>query len=289
MYLFMPDMEKMHAFSRWLSGLMKNIHLSSQRIYVSGRELQEKTKEMGGLFIPAHVFTPFKSLFGRGVRRNLKEVFHPDLIDAIELGLSSDTYMADQLEQLHRYTFVTNSDAHSLSKIAREYQALELDHASFQELKMALHEEGGRKILANYGLDPLLGKYHGTTCAKCQTPMDEKMEVCPQCGSRQKTKGVSERIQELRDAKGRPNRPPYIHQVPLEFLPGIGPKTLEKLLHRFGTEMAIIHDAPFENLLEVVPIQTAEWIMKAREGRLELEAGGGGRYGRIKQKERKDR
>ena len=58
-----------------------------------------------------------------------------DLIDAIELGLGSDTAMANQLSQIHRYPFITNSDAHSLQKIAREYQALLLDHLSFQELR----------------------------------------------------------------------------------------------------------------------------------------------------------
>lgn len=280
--VFMPDLERMEQFSDWLSSQLKNIHLSSQRIYATGRTLQQKTKDLGGLFIPAHVFTPFKSLFGRGVHRDLAEVFDPELIDAIELGLSSDTYMADQLKQLHPYTFLSNSDAHSLPKIAREYQAILLEKPSFTELEWALKRSKGRKILANYGLDPLLGKYYGTTCAKCQTPMKDHEEQCPNCGSTRKTKGVSERILELKDADECPERPPYIHQVPLEFLPGLGPKTLKKLLERFKTEMVIIHDAPYEELLEVVPEKTAKFILKAREGKLDLTAGGGGIYGRVK-------
>lgn len=105
---------------------MKNIHLSSQRIYCDGRTLQQKVYELGGLFIPAHVFTPFKSLFGKGVQRSLTEVFDPKMIDAIELGLSSDTMMVNQIKELQAYTFVSNSDAHSLGKIAREYQKLRL-------------------------------------------------------------------------------------------------------------------------------------------------------------------
>lgn len=279
--VFMPDLERMEQFSAWLSTQMKNIHLSSQRIYATGRTLQQKTKDLGGLFIPAHVFTPFKSLFGRGVQRDLSEVFNPEFIDAIELGLSSDTYMADQLKQLHSYTFLSNSDAHSLPKIAREYQAIWLEKPSFKELDLALKQKMGRKILANYGLDPLLGKYYGTTCAKCQTPIKDDVVQCPNCGSSQKTKGVSERILELKDTDKYPERPPYIHQVPLEFLPGLGPKTLTKLLERFKTEMLIIHDAPYEELLKVVPEKTANFIIKAREGKLELTAGGGGIYGKV--------
>src|SRR5690625_4737459 len=118
---------------------MKNVTLSSQRYYGSVKELQYKVKELGGIFIPAHVFTPFKSLYGRGVKKSLREVLDPDLIDAVELGLSSDTFMADQISELHEFTFVTNSDAHSLGKIAREYQQIKMKEASFKELEWALH------------------------------------------------------------------------------------------------------------------------------------------------------
>src|SRR5699024_10601815 len=112
-----------------------NITLSSQRYYGSANELQYKVKELSGLFIIAHVFTPFKSLYGKGVRTSLKEVFDPDLIDAIELGLSSDTSMADQIAELHDYTFVSNSDAHSLAKIAREYQEIIMEEPTFKEFE----------------------------------------------------------------------------------------------------------------------------------------------------------
>src|SRR5699024_2381732 len=83
---------------------MKNISLSSQRYYGSATALQEKTYELNGLFIPAHVFTPFKSMYGKGVQTSLLEVFNPKMIDAIELGLSSDSKMADQISELHSYS-----------------------------------------------------------------------------------------------------------------------------------------------------------------------------------------
>ena len=244
----------MKDFSHWLSGHLKNIHLSSQRIYVSGKELQQKVKELGGLFIPAHVFTPYKSLYGKGVKYSLTEVFDPEYIDGIELGLSSDTYMADGITELHSYTFLSNSDAHSLGKIAREYQIISMNEPTFSELKKALSQEDGRGIVANFGLDPLLGKYHQTVCEKCQEPFKPEEEICPNCGHGKYVKGVADRIAELSTSKREPpNRPPYIYQIPLEFIPGLGPKLRGKLLNHFGTEMAILHEVSFEHLQEVVP------------------------------------
>ncbi|WHX99171.1 endonuclease Q family protein [Neobacillus sp. DY30] len=278
---YFPTIMIMREFSNWLSGHLKNVQLSSQRIYASGLELQRKVKELGGLFIPAHVFTPFKSLYGKGVNKSLTEVLDPTLIDGIELGLSSDTSMADQIKELHNYTFVTNSDAHSLAKIAREYQVILMKEPSFKELEKALKKEDGRRIIANYGLDPLLGKYHKTVCAKCLHPAGGEDQLCIQCGSKN-IKGVADRIMELKTAEQSPEgRPIYVHQVPLEFIPGLGRKLLEKLVNHFGSEMAILHEVPFEALTEVVPPKIAELIMKAREGKVNLAAGGGGKYGKI--------
>lgn len=279
---YLPTLPSMRVFSDWIGKHLKNVHLSSQRVYVAGRELQSKVKELGGMFIPAHVFTPFKSLYGKGVKESLSEVFDEELIDAIELGLSSDTMMADQLAELQRYTFVTNSDAHSLAKIAREYQKIEMAEPSFRELQLALKQVEGRSIKANYGLDPQLGKYHRTVCAECLTHNPALDEACNQCGSIKKVKGVADRIEELRIPGGKPvGRPPYIHQVPLEFIPGLGPKMLERLMDHFGTEMAVLHSVPLDSIKQVIPEKTALTIDKARKGKLAFKAGGGGRYGKI--------
>jgi uncharacterized protein (TIGR00375 family) len=279
---YLPSLPTMRLFSKWLESHLKNIHLSSQRIYISGRDLQKKVKELGGIFIPAHVFTPFKSLYGKGVKHSLSEVFDAELIDGVELGLSSDTMMADQLAELHRYPFVTNSDAHSLAKIAREYQKIEMAEPSFRELRMALSQLEGRGIRANYGLDPQLGKYHRTVCAEClaYNPLYDK--ACAECGSVKKVKGVADRILELKSSEGNlEERPPYIHQVPLEFIPGLGPKMLERLMDHFGTEMAVLHSVPLGSLKQVIPEKTAITIDKARKGQLSIHAGGGGKYGKI--------
>lgn len=280
---FFPTLETMKKFSIWMSKQLKNIHLSSQRIYCDGRTLQREVYNLGGIFIPAHVFTPFKSLYGKGVKKSLTEVFDPHLIDGIELGLSSDTYMVNGISELSRYTFVTNSDAHSLGKLAREYQKMQLAEANFNELKMALHEQEDRRVLANYGLNPLLGKYHESVCANCGEQVDDDdLTICPYCGKSQLIKGVAKRIQELSDVvEPTRNRPPYIHQIPLDFIPGIGPKTIEKMLDAFGTEMNILHYVTVEELEQVLPKKLAETLHLARSGKLAITVGGGGVYGKI--------
>ncbi|MDX8290758.1 endonuclease Q family protein [Metabacillus indicus] len=281
--VFMPTIERMKDFSYWLGSRVKNLTLSTQRMYGEAKTLQKKVRELNGLFIPAHIFTPHKSLYGSGVRASLEEVMDPEWIDAVELGLSSDTEMASKVTELDKYPFLTNSDAHSTAKIGREYQKFKLAEPSFEEVRMALKGEGGRRIASNHGLNPLLGKYYRTVCETCGAAKEEQEQACKNCGSSRFTKGVSTRLSELADrnaGSGR-ERPPYVHQVPLQFIPGIGPKTLEKLKTAFGTEMTILHEVSKERLENVLPAKTAAYILAAREGRLGAEPGGGGIYGRV--------
>jgi uncharacterized protein (TIGR00375 family) len=278
---FLPTIRAMRAFSGWLKERVKNISLSSQRMYGTGRDLQAAVKQWGGLFIPAHAFTPFKSLYGKGVKKSLTEVFDPDWIDAIELGLSADTKMADQIAELHRYPYLSNSDAHSLRKIAREYQVVRMNAPTFAELEKVLQQQDGRGVVANYGLNPKLGKYHQTTCERCFQPMNPADERCPACGHHRKVKGVFDRLRELKTGGVPPKRPPYIYQVPLEFIPGLGPKSYKKLLDRFGTEMYVLHQATEEDLEQTVGEKLAKAIILARRGELSIQAGGGGKYGKV--------
>lgn len=279
---YFPTLDKMAAFSKWLSTKMKNITLSSQRYYGSAKELQYKVKELSGLFIPAHIFTPFKSLYGKGVKYSLTEVFDPDLIDGVELGLSSDTEMASSIKEIGNYAFLTNSDAHSLEKIGREYQLITLKEPSFREFEWALHDVEGRHIKANYGMNPKLGKYYTTVCQDCMKPALFNDSICPHCESKKIVNGVYDRIQQLASPKKLTiKRPPYIHQVPLEYIPKLGPKTLEKLLDEFGTEMNIIHHVSRKKLEGVVSNKIANYIIQMRQGKQKVNAGGGGQYGRI--------
>ena len=203
---------------------------------------------------------------------------------AVELGLSCDTQMASRISELDRFAFLSNSDAHSLSKIAREYNRIRAKDLSFASLRNALTGVEGR-VVANYGLDPRLGKYHRTYCERCETNVPLLAErICPRCGGRAIVVGVADRLDEVADRPPtfiQPHRPPYFHQVPLEYVPGVGRRTLDRLIAAFGSEMRVLHDAGREELSRVVPAHIADAIVAAREGRLRLVEGGGGRYGKV--------
>lgn len=284
---YMPTLSVMEEFTGWLSRHMKNVQLSSQRLYVPARTLQQEIADRGGLLVPAHIFTPYKSLFGSATSR-LENLLDPELVAGVELGLSADSEMAGYLSELDRYTFLTNSDAHSLPKIGREYNRLELAEASFAELRKALAREDGRGVSANYGLNPRLGKYHRTYCEACGCVLDERetaVERCLYCGSASIVRGVMDRIMSIADRE-KPHipfhRPPYCYQVPLEYIPGLGRVTFGRLLARFGTEMNLLHQVSYEELAEAAGESIAAKIIQAREGTLRLETGGGGRYGKVK-------
>lgn len=284
---FFPHLEDIKAFSREMSTHITNITLSTQRSNVSSYELIDIVEKYNGILIPAHCFTPFKSYYGNCVDK-MKDIFKEkfDKIFAIELGLSADTMLADTISELEDKTFVTNSDAHSLPKIAREYNKMLVEDISFKEVVKALKGEDGRKVLCNYGLDPRLGKYHRTFCDECNQVIETKepVSVCPKCGSQKVTFGVFDRIELIKDkkeSKSPANRPPYIYQVPLTFIPGLGAKTIDKLLDKFGTEMTILHKLSQDDLEAVVGEKVAKEIILAREGKMKLQAGGGGTYGKV--------
>lgn len=285
---FFPTLEKMKNFTSVMAKYIKNINLSSQKAELTAEKLFNIVDGLGGIFVPAHAFTPHKSLFGNCAAR-LTEVFSQRAIAkiyAIELGLSSDTYLADRLADLAGITFLSNSDAHSLPKIGREYNVIDMQQANYEELLMALKREKGRKVTANYGLDPRLGKYHRTHCLVCERIAGGAPPVlrCEYCGSDKIVKGVLDRLEEIatyREPVSPDHRPPYHYQVPLSFVPGVGRKTVDKLLQCFGTEMEILHSASEEDLEKVAGKKIASLLCLARSGKAELTAGGGGRYGKM--------
>ncbi len=284
---FFPHLNDIKGFSKELSQHLKNITLSTQRTDLSGYDLIDMVERYNGILIPAHCFTPFKSYYGNCTDR-MKNIFKEkfDKIFAIELGLSADTYLADMISELEDKTFVTNSDAHSLPKIAREYNKMLVNDISFKEVVKALKSEDGRKVLCNYGIDPKLGKYHRTFCDDCNRVIETKepVENCPYCGSKKVTFGVFDRIELIKDkkeSKSPANRPEYIYQVPLTFIPGLGGKTIDKLLAHFGTEMEILHKVGKDDIESVVGEKIANEIIAARSGNLKIHAGGGGVYGKV--------
>lgn len=287
---FFPHLSDIKAFSNEMSKHIKNITLSSQRADISAYELIDIVKKYNGILIPAHCFTPHKSFYGNCTDR-LEKIFKEkyDDILAIELGLSSDTFMADMISELENKAFLTNSDAHSLPKIAREYNKILVDDISFKELVKALKNEDGRKIISNYGLDPKLGKYHRSYCETCNKVIlgDAPVYKCDTCDSKNITMGVWDRVTVIKDKKttiSPQNRPEYIYQIPLGFIPGLGSKSIEKLLSTFGTEMNILHKITNDDIEALVGSKIAHSIILAREGRLNIHAGGGGVYGKVELK-----
>ena len=285
---YFPHLKDIKGFSKEMSKHIKNITLSSQRADLSAYELVDIVEKYNGILIPAHCFTPHKSFYGNCTDR-LEKIFKEKYykIPAIELGLSSDTYLADMISELGNKTFLTNSDAHSLPKIAREYNKILVEDISFKELLKAIKNEDGRKIISNYGMDPKLGKYHRTYCEVCGKNIkgDAPVTKCDTCDSRNITMGVYDRIEIIKDKEtsiSPKNRPEYIYQIPLSFIPGVGKKSLEKLLDTFDTEMNIIHNLSKDDIEAVVGEKVANNIISARDGKIKIQAGGGGVYGQVR-------
>lgn len=293
---FLPDLTAMKAWTEWMAPRMKNVLLSSQRVRVTARELQAELLARGGVLVPAHVFTPHRGLLGCSADR-LADRLDPDGIAAVELGLSADSDMADRISELSRYPFLTNSDAHSTGMIGRECNEMLLAEPSFEEWAKALRGEGGRKIVANIGLHPQLGKYHTTYCSACHqaiTPARKGTDVgngespavqaCPHCGSRKLIRGVAGRIDQLAD-RARPIHPPgrapYRQQVPLSFFPGVGRVMRDRLLHEVGTEMEVLHRVSEERIARAAGEKIAAAIVAARNGRATFTPGSGGTYGKL--------
>jgi uncharacterized protein (TIGR00375 family) len=289
---YFPYMRQIRDFSRIMKAHIRNMELSSQSCGLPARELLAIIKATGGIYVPAHAFTPHKSIYGRVTDRLSslfsEEEFHD--IAALELGLSADTAIADLLAELHDMTFLSNSDAHSAGRIAREYNILELEEATFQEMVLALRRAGGRRVIANFGMDPRLGRYHRSFCQDCDYVADDPPPVkrCKKCGGggRHFVMGVLDRVVEIGDSNSRSgahpsHRPAYHYQVPLHFVPGLSDTILERLISHFGSEMAVLHDADRKELQKVVGWQVAGDIVRAREGKLVLAPGGGGNYGKV--------
>ncbi len=281
---FVPDFEALESFAQWLGARQTNPNLSSQRaLRTTATALAAKVNELGGVVIVNHAFTPHKGLYGNCVA-HMADMLPPSLVAAVELGLSADTDMADRVSELASMTFVTNSDAHSLPKIAREYHIVRLQEPSFQAYRRALLRQGRERIEANVGLWPALGKYYLSACQDCGQPWDKGAESCMACGSKRLTMGVWNRLQAVADlavSQSPSYRPPYRHQTPLEFVPGLGPAKRRSLLNAFHTEMNILNDVPVDDLTRVVGEKLALQIDLARTGAAPLIAGGAGRYGKV--------
>lgn len=278
------DLEQAKDFNQWLKTVQTNTSLSSQKARTDVDQLALQTHQRGGIFVVHHAFTPFKGLFGSCVDR-LSDFFSDvSVIDALELGLSSDTDMADRVSELESITFVSNSDAHGLSNIAREYNVVRMASPSFEEVRWALHRINGRGVVLNYGLHPQHGKYFRTRCRKCDEMITPMHPTCS-CGNAQgHVYGVSNRLIDIadKDAPFHPDhRPVYRHRIPLRDIPGVGPGTYEKLIHAYHSELAVERAASERELIDIVGPKLASVIIKALNGEGSWLEGGAGTYGKF--------
>ncbi len=250
------------------------------------------------LIIPAHAWTPWYSVFGAfSGFDSLEEAFGEatPYIYAIETGLSSDPEMNWRISALDKITLVSNSDAHSPSKIGREATAF-FYPMTYENFYNSIKEN---KIAYTIEFYPEEGKYHldgHRSCKVVLTPK-ETMELgykCPVCGQ-PITIGVLHRIEKLADRPENyiPEGKPYsVHLVPLlEILAEVfnvnpNSKTLDKLYHQYvekvGTEFDILLKKELSELSEILPEKLFEAIKRVREGKVYAKGGYDGVYGTIK-------
>ena len=199
----------------------------------------------------------------------------------MSFGLSADTDYADRIRELADKKFLTNSDAHSLPKIAREYNTFEMENISFESFKKVLGYEEEKSesetkklnyIVCNNGMYSRLGKYNKTYCDICECVSEIEDGKCKKCGSKKIVKGVEDRVLEIADGESisPKNRPKYMYKIPLEYIPKLGKKTKEKMLELYGTEMNILNKVSIKNIEENFGKQIAKNIEIARNGNITI-------------------
>ena len=216
------------------------------------------------LIIPAHIWTPWFSVFGSmSGFDSLKECFgkYEKDIYAIETGISSDPAMNWRLSSLDRVQLLSNSDSHSPEKIGREANVFDLDHLTYDELYEAIRYKEKGRLACTYEFYPEEGKYHFDGHRACNVsfaPEETKKNngICPVC-KRPLTIGVMNRVEALAD---RPDgfKPkgaaPFESLVPLKEILGDAMGKLPasravdeqyfSLIKAFGNEFAVLHAQP---------------------------------------------
>ncbi len=281
--LFVGNLDAAASLYEELAHDQTNPDLSSQRLNVNFETMADWLDERNGIVIINHAFTPHKGLYGSCVT-HASEMIDLSRAAALELGLSADTDMADRVSELRATTFVTNSDAHSTPKLAREYHVARMDFPDFENYKRVLRRDGSFQITENVGMWPTLGKYHRSFCLACGAIATIDQAVCSSCGNKKFTRGVYERLHEVADQEisSSPDyRPPYRHHIPLDMIPGIGKKTRDRLLSCFAQELSVMRMATIEELTDCVGPLLANRIDLARHGRLGMGVGAGGVYGKV--------
>ncbi len=299
--VFLPDQVSM---DRLVLRLQKIGNLGADGRPILGldsRDLLELVLESSerAIVIPAHVWTPWFSLFGSNSGFDSMEECYGDLtchIKALETGLSSDPAMNRRWSRLDSLNLVSNSDAHSPSRLGREATVLDIA-LSYEGLKGAIETSHG--LVGTVEFFPEEGKYHldgHRGCGIRMSPREtlENKGLCPRCG-KPLTIGVLHRVEELCD---RPHgelgqvASACWRLIPLEEIlselygSGKASKKVESLyegvIGRFGPEIQFLMEFPLERLKEAGMSPLAEAIERMRDGRVIVDPGFDGQYGRIR-------
>ena len=263
------------------------------------------------LVVPAHIWTPWFSLFGsKSGFDSIEECFedYSKYIYAGETGLSSDPAMNWRLSALDKIVLISNSDSHSPSKIGREANVFELSSLSYSSIINTIKTKDPKSFLYTIEFFPEEGKYHYDGHRLCEivlSPEESKKynNICPTCG-RPLTIGVLNRVEQLADREVgfKPqNAVPFKSLVPLEeiiaesFGMGRSSKRVkseyQKLIKSFGSEFKILLEAAKQELESSTLPEIAQGIIRVREGKISVEPGYDGVYGKVRifsQSERKN-
>ena len=168
--LFIPSISKALELYEKFKPHSKDIDANGRpAVRQNGEEIAQAATDAGALIGPAHAFTPWTAMYA--YHDSLKSCYGgmTNKIYFLELGLSADTSYADRIQELQCLTFLSNSDAQSpyVNKLAREFNRFEMEDISFEELRMAIIREKGRKPVLNVGMPPEEGKYNESACARC--------------------------------------------------------------------------------------------------------------------------
>ena len=299
--VFVPDLKTAENFRQKL-GAIGNINSDGRPILgLDSRNLLETVLDSGdnSYIIPAHIWTPWFSVLGSKSGFDSIEECYGDLseyIFAVETGLSSDPEMNWHVSKLDKYRLVSNSDAHSPSKLAREATVFNIE-PNYYSIMNAL--KTGKGYTGTVEFFPEEGKYHEDghrKCNVCLTPEETKQlnGICPVCG-KPLTIGVLYRVNELSDRRGIVTPPDTAGEVfslvPLQEIlseimhTGSASKSVvseyERLLTRFGTELSILQDIPIDDITKVSSL-LGEGISRLRKGHVIRHAGYDGEYGVIR-------
>jgi uncharacterized protein (TIGR00375 family) len=299
--LFAPDFT---AVSRIYTALSRIGNLSSDGRPILGLDAKRLLKIVMDIsdevmLVPAHAWTPHFSVFGAASGFDSLEECFDELtpyIYAIETGLSSDPPMNWRLSSLDKVTLISNSDAHSPSKLGREANIFDTT-LSYKSISEAIKTKRG--FLGTIEFFPEEGKYHYDGHRACGVSLSPGETIkhnylCPVCGKKV-TVGVMHRIEKLADREEGfrpPNAPSFHSLIPLKEIiaetmkMGVNSKKVNReyfsLIEKLGTEFKILMDSPLNDIERIGSPLLREAVGRMRSGNVHIVPGFDGEYGKIK-------